>query len=110
MILLPSSVRDCHQGQSTQKMLASTMSVNSTVSASSIRKPSSKRPKKDVSVSFKQMTDTDDGEEESVKMDNDSVHEPQETRNKPSENADDKNFNDEESSAAANEEDKEKSY
>ena len=55
------------------------------------------------------MTDTDDGEEESVKMDNDSVHEPQETRNKPSENADDKNFNDEESSAAANEEDKEKS-
>ena len=72
LLLLPSTVRDCHKTKTSPKMMvSSSMSVASTGSTSSMRKPSSKRPKKDVSVSFKQMTDTDEGEEESVKMDSD---------------------------------------
>ena len=74
MLLLPSHVRDCQETTS-QKILTSTMSVNSTVSTSSMRKPSTKRPKKDVSVSFKQMSDndTDEGEDQSGKLDNESL-------------------------------------
>ena len=53
-------------------MITSAVSVNSTVSASttSLKKSALKKPKKDVSVSFKQMpdTDTEENEQESLKM------------------------------------------
>ena len=61
-------------------MITSAVSVNSTVSASttSLKKSALKKPKKDVSVSFKQMpdTDTEENEQESLKMNsyNDDSH------------------------------------
>ena len=55
-------------------MKTSAVSVNSTMSASttSLKKSALKKPKKDVSVSFKQMpdTDTEENEQESLKMNN----------------------------------------
>ena len=60
-------------------MITSAVSVNSSVSASttSLKKSALKKPKKDVSVSFKQMPDTEENEQESVKMTsyNDDSHE-----------------------------------
>ena len=50
------------------KVVSSTVSMSSTDSratTSTLRRPESKRPRKDVSVSFKQIPDTD---EESLKM------------------------------------------
>ena len=61
-------------------MKPSAVSMNSTVSASttSLKKSALKKPKKDVSVSFKQMpdTDTEENEQESLKMNsyNDDSH------------------------------------
>ena len=65
-------------------MITSAISVNSAVSASttSLKKSALKKPKKDVSVSFKQMpdTDTEDNEQESGKMNsyNDDSHDESE--------------------------------
>ena len=82
-------------------MITSAVSVNSSVSASttSLRKSALKKPKKDVSVSFKQMpdTDTEENEQESVKITsyNDDSHEDGEVYDANEDNTNDKPANDE---------------
>ena len=82
-------------------MITSAVSVNSSVSASttSLKKSALKKPKKDVSVSFKQMpdNDTEENEQESVKLTsyNDDSHEDGEEYDEKEDNTNDQSVNDE---------------
>lgn len=81
--------------------MTSAVSVHSSVSASttSLKKSALKKPKKDVSVSFKQMpdTDTEENEQESVKITtyNDDSHEDGEEYDEKEDNTNDQPANDE---------------
>ena len=70
-------------------MITSTVSVNSGVSASttSLKKSALKKPKKDVSVSFKQMPDTEEEDElATMKMNNDDSQEEDRNEDYPNGN------------------------
>ena len=82
-------------------MITSAVSLNSAVSASttSIKKSALKKPKKDVSVSFKQMPDSDtvENEQESVNInsyDDDSHEESEDFTNGVEEKINDKHVED----------------